>query len=334
MAKLRIGSIEMWEVSPQSGEAAPQGIKIGHRMTKEHTGRAPYSKKVRAYISENRTIYADETLEVAAHPLFFEFLDDVSNNILGYDSTVFTTRIETNVARFAIKPTDAMDSSGITLMTYEPYTVSQGSEGLQVGTFRSGVGLEQAVTTYLKVQIPKNDGKQVAYRAFRIYIEEIVDDVPSWRDIGSITIKHSSVVEDAGLVFNPSKSEIEDKKLKREGESLTVTVTSDKAYSIAGAPSFPNWLSVSKTTGDAGTQDVTFAASAQAVGSAERIAIIGFYSTENKQLLGSFYLTQEAGEPYAISWEQSKLTFAYDETRIIENTLHANAAWQLEPSDD
>lgn len=332
MAKLRIGSIEMWEVSPQSGEAAPQGIKIGHKMTKVHTGRAPYSKKVRAYISENRASYTDETLEVVAHPLFWAVIDG-SQTTVSYDTTTYTIQVETNVARFAIKDVGngRIETLGITLEAQPPYTITQGDNGLQIGTFYNGVGLEQSVKFYIKVQFPQNDGNEVLYRSFEMYTET-AEGSNTWNKVGSFAINHNSIVEDAGFVIDPHPSMFP--TLKKEGESLTVKITSDKAYGIDRVGGSTTWLSISASVGDVGEQNVTFAAQAQPVGSPERIAHIAFIATETGTQIGYCTITQEAGEPYAIAWEQSKLTFAYDETRIIENTLHANAAWQLEQSDD
>ena len=92
-----------------------------------------------------------------------------------------------------------------------------------------------------------------------------------------------------------------------------------------------NWLTLSRSTGTASTEELVITAAAQAVGASAREVSVKFKSAVTGSVIGTLSVKQAAGEDFSISWESSTMTFTNDDLNAIkQNVLTANESWYLE----
>ena len=204
-------------------------------------------------------------------------------------------------------------------MTNTGYTVS-GNEG----TFSNGFGEQAEGPISLKVQFATNSTTE------SVTIPVMVEfyDGSSWQTAGTHNIIQSS--SDADVTFNVTPSVLSD--FEGAGGSQTVSVTSNIAYSIEVQGDVEtNWLTLSRSTGSASTEELVITAAAQAVGASAREVSVKFKSAVTGSVIGTLSVKQAAGEDFSISWESSTMTFTNDDLNAIkQNVLTANESWYLE----
>lgn len=319
--------IGKWEIAPQSGVAG-ENQAITHKLISNHTGREKYTKVARAYISADDTKYSDETLEVEAKPEYLEITGNTTVDV-AYDTTSLIIPFTSNVYKFKIVPKVA---GSVTLASYDEYTASD-----NVGTFDISKGSLQGYTSNMKVTFPRNTEGGVITWVFEIWMWVKTTFVK----VTDFYIKQSSVHQYAGWSMVPDQFLIFDADPTAPGDTntgvaaygtQTVQITCNVAYTIEkDSLGNPTWLTLSTDKGSVGTTELTLTASKNPVGSAQRTITIRFIDTSTAQVLATREVTQKAGEPYAISWAKSTLTFACDSINSAQtNQLTANSDWQIE----
>lgn len=320
--------IGKWEIAPQNGMEG-ENMPITHKLLSVHTGREKYKKVVRAYMSKDETTYADETLEVEAKPEFFELLTN-STLTVSYDTTSVSIPFRSNVYKFKIEPD--IDSA-VALASNDGYTASD-----NVGTFDYSKGSLQEYEAYMKVTFPRNTEGGVITWVFDVWMWVKTTFVK----VTTVYVKQSSVHQYAGWSMVPEQFLIFDYDPTFQGDinmgvaafgTQTVQITSNVAYKIEKEASvgYLNWLTLSTTEGAVGTTELTLTASRNPVGSARRTITLQFIDISTAQILATREVTQKPGEPFAISWANSKLTYAWDAVNSTQtNHLTANEDWQIE----
>lgn len=309
MAGFKIGK---WEISPQSGGAGRTAI--GHKMTERHTGRNKYQKLVRANFVDSRANKdAIETLEAVGMTPYLSL--NTSQTEVTYSETQVVINGMSNASKFRVS------SSGkdITLTTNTGYTVS-GKEG----TFTNGFGEMSEGSVAIKVTFASNNTTS----SVTIPVKVEYYDGSSWKVAGTHNIVQSS--SDADVTFTISPSSLNE--FAKEGGKQTVTISSNIAYTIElQGDTETNWITLSRTTGSASTQTLDITAAAQVVGADARNLSIKFKNNITQSVIKTLAVSQAKGEDFAISWEQSILTFTNEDVNLIKNnTLTANAEWYIE----
>lgn len=309
MASLKIGK---FEVSPQTGDAG--STQIGHKLTERHTGRNKYQKLIRASISDPAAnASAIETLEIGGLAPYLTL--NTSQTEIAYNVTNVTINGVSNAAKFRVSST----GKAITLVTNTGYTVS-GNEG----TFTNGFGEQVEGSISIKVQFDANNTTS----AITIPVQVEYYDGSSWAVGGTHNIIQSSSDADVTFVITPSTLT----EYTKDGGSQTVSIQSNIAYSIElQGDTETSWVTLSRQSGTATTENLTITALAQVVGASARSLSIKFKSNVTSSIIGTLEVSQAKGEDFAISWENDTMTFTNDDVNTIKNnTLTANASWYLE----
>lgn len=304
--------IGKWEISPQSGVAGRH--EIGHKLVERHTGRKVYQKMVRAVISNPAAnSNAVETLTIEGLAPFLTL--NTSQTEIAYNVTSAVINGVSNAEKVRVS------SSGkeVILVTNTGYTVSSNE-----GTFSNGFGEQAEGPISLKVQFATNSTTE----SVTIPVMLEFYDGSSWQTAGTHNIIQSS--SDADVTFNVTPSVLSD--FEGAGGSQTVSVTSNIAYSIEVQGDVEtNWLTLSRSTGSASTEELVITAAAQAVGASAREVSVKFKSAVTGSVIGTLSVKQAAGEDFSISWESSTMTFTNDDLNTIkQNVLTANESWYLE----
>lgn len=309
MGNIKIGK---WEVSPQSGSTGT--TPIGHKMIERHTGRNKYQKLVRATFVNAAAQKEDiETLEIGGLSPYLTL--NTSQTEIAYNVTNVVLNGVSNASKFKV----ASSGKAITLVTNTGYTVS-GNEG----TFTNGFGEMAEGSIAIKIQFDANNTATLV----SIPITVSFWDGSQWIESGVHTVIQSS--SDADVSFTITPSTLPD--FSKEGATKEVSISSNVAYSIeVQGDTETSWLTLSRESGTATTQTLSITAAAQAVGSSAREVSIKFKSNVTGSVIGTLVIKQEAGEDYAITWEQSTLVFTNDDLNQIKtNNLTANADWYIE----
>ena len=309
MASLKIGK---WEVSPQSGGAGTH--TIGHKLTEKHTGRNKYQKLIRASITNpaaNKE--AIETLEIAGLAPFLTL--NTSQTEIAYNVTTVTINGVSNAAKFRVSST----GKTITLVSNSGYTVS-GNEG----TFTSGFGEMAEGAIAFKIAFDANN----TTAAVTIPVKVEYYDGSAWKVAGTHNVIQSSSDADVSFAVTPSTLS----QFAKTGGTQTVSITSNIAYAIElQGDTDTTWVTLSRQSGTASTQQLTITAAAQVVGAAARELSIKFKSSVTGSVIGTLAVSQAKGDDFAISWGSGTLTFTNDDINTIKNnTLTANSDWYLE----
>ena len=309
MANIKIGK---WEISPQSGGAGK--IPIGHKLTERHTGRKKYQKMVRATFSNpTANKEAIEILEMEGIAPFLTL--NTSQTEVSYNTTEVVLNGVSNAQKFRV----VSSGKAITLVTNNGYTVS-GNEG----TFTSGFGEQAEGTIAIKITFTSNTTTS------SVTIPIIIQywDGNKYVDGSTHTIIQSNPDAEVSFVINPATLS----QFSKSGGKQTVTITSNIAYSIQlQGDTDTTWVILSRTSGTANTQTLDITTSAQVVGSGERELSIKFKSNITNSVIGTLVVSQAKGDDFAISWEQSTMTFTNDDLNLIKtNNLTANADWYIE----
>ena len=309
MASLKIGK---WEVSPQSGGAGTH--TIGHKLTEKHTGRNKYQKLIRASITNpaaNKE--AIETLEIAGLAPFLTL--NTSQTEIAYNVTTVTINGVSNAAKFRVSST----GKTITLVSNSGYTVS-GNEG----TFTSGFGEMAEGSIAFKVAFEANNTTSSA----TIPVKVEYYDGSAWKVAGTHNVIQSSSDADVSFTVTPATLS----QFTKAGGSQTVSIASNIAYAIElQGDTDTTWVTLSRQSGTASTQQLTITTAAQVVGAAARELSIKFKSSVTGSVIGTLAVSQAKGDDFAISWGNGTLTFTNDDINTIKNnTLTANSDWYLE----
>lgn len=309
MGSIKIGK---FEISQQSGTAGK--TPIGHKLTEKHTGRNKYQKMVRASISApGSQSEAIETLEVQGMTPYLTL--NTSQTEVAYNITTATLNGKSNAEKFRV----SSSGKAITLVTNTGYTVSQ-----NVGTFSAGFGEQAEGTVAIKLQFAANNTS--SSETIPVLVEYW--DGSEWQSAGTHNIIQSS--SDADVSFTITPNTLED--FAKEGGTQTVSITSNVAYSIEVQGDVEtSWLTLSRQSGTATTEELNITAAAQAVGAEAREVSIKFKSNITGSVIGTLAAKQVAGEAYAISWESDTITFTNDDlNQIKNNNLTANSDWYIE----
>lgn len=309
MGSIKIGK---FEISQQSGTAGK--TPIGHKLTEKHTGRNKYQKMVRASISApGSRSEAIETLEVQGMTPYLTL--NTSQTEVAYNVTTSTLNGKSNAEKFRVTST----GKSITLVTNTGYTVSE-----NIGTFSSGFGEQAEGSVAIKLQFAANNTS--SSETIPVLVEYW--DGSAWQSAGTHNIIQSS--SDADVSFTITPNTLED--FAKEGGTQTVSITSNVAYSIEVQGDVEtSWLTLSRQSGTATTEELNITAAAQAVGAEAREVSIKFKSNITGSVIGTLAAKQVAGEAYAISWESDTLTFTNDDlNQIKNNNLTANSDWYIE----
>ena len=305
----RIGK---WDISPQSGSAGKTAI--GHKMYERHTGRNKYQKMVRAtFVDAKANKDAIEILEAVGMTPYLSL--NTSQTEIAYSVTQVVINGMSNAAKFRVT------SSGktITLNTNTGYTVS-GNEG----TFTNGFGEMAEGAVAIKVTFDANN----TTASVTIPIKVEYWDGSTWKVAGTHNVVQSSSDADVSFTISPATLS----QYTKDGGKQTVSISSNVAYSIElQGDTETNWVTLSRTSGTASTQTLDITVAAQAVGADPRNLSIKFKSNITGSVIKTLEVSQAKGEEFAISWEQSTLTFTNDDVGIIKNNnLTANADWYIE----
>lgn len=309
MANIKIGK---WEISPQSGGAGK--TPIGHKLVEKHTGRNKYQKLVRATFS-NPAANKDaiETLEIAGLAPYLTL--NTSQTEITYNTTSVVLNGMSNASKFRV----ISSGKAVTLATNTGYTVS-GNEG----TFTNGFGEMAEGTIAIKLTLTSNTSTSTE----TIPVTVQYWDGSAWTGTATHTILQSSSDADVSFTINPATLN----QFAKDGGKQTVTITSNVAYSIeVQGDTETNWVTLSRTSGTATTQTLDITTTAQAVGASAREVSIKFKSNVTNSVIGTLAVSQAKGDDFAISWEQSTMTFTNDDLNQIKtNNLTANADWYIE----
>lgn len=309
MGNIKIGK---WEISPQSGSAGK--TPIGHKLTERNTGRNKYQKLVRStFVNSAAQKDAIETLEVAGLTPYLTL--NTSTTEIAYNVTNVTINGMSNAAKFRVSST----GKSISLVANTGYTIS-GNEG----TFTNGFGETAEGTIAIKVSFEPNN----TTASVTIPIKVEYYNGSTWVVSGTHNVVQSSSDADVSFAITPSTLN----EFTKDGGKQTVSITSNVAYSIElQGDTETSWITLSRQSGTATTQTLDITAAAQVVGASVRELSIKFKSNITNSVIGTLEVRQAKGEDYAISWEQSVLTFTNDDLNQIKtNNLTANADWYIE----
>ena len=304
--------IGKWDISPQSGSAG--STSIGHKLTERHTGRQKYQKMVRASISNaEANAEAIEILEIAGIAPFLTL--NTSQTDVAYNVTTATINGTSNAEKFRV----SSSGKAITLVSNTGYTTSS-----NVGIFTSGFGEQASGAVAIKVQFASNNTQS----SVTIPVKVEYYNGSSWVVAGTYNIVQSSA--DAGVTFNVSPSSLS--TYPAEGSKQRVTIESSIAYAIELQGDVEiDWVTLSRTSGTAGTATLDISVSAQSVGAPQRQLTINFRNTVTNSVITTLGVVQSKGDDFAISWANDTLTFTNDDVNLIKtNTLTANADWYIE----
>lgn len=304
--------IGKWEIAPQTGGAGTH--TIGHKMVERHTGRKNYMKMVRATISNPSANKNDvETLEAVGIAPFLTL--NTSQTEVSYNVTSVVINGVSNAEKFRVSSA----GKAITLVTNTGYTVSSNT-----GTFSAGFGEQAEGSVAIKIQFAANNSNSVV----TIPVKVEYYDGGTWKTAGTHNVIQSTSDADVTFIITPATLS----QFSRTGGVQTVSIQSNIAYSIElQGDTDTTWVTLSRQSGTATTQELDITAAAQAVGAAERELSIKFKNNVTGSVIGTLEVTQAKGEDYAISWANSTLTFTNDDlNQIKNNTLTANADWYIE----
>lgn len=306
MATLKFGK---FEAAQQNG---PAGVQIiGVKYVEQHTGRNKHMKQLRANAGSANAI---ATYEIAGKPSFLALDTDVSE--IAYNIVQATINGISNAEKFRISTTEG---KSIMLKPNTGYTVSSNE-----GVFSEGFGVQNQSSVAILVEFAVNtSATTIEYPV----IVEIWDGM-EWKSAGTFTIKQSSSDADVNFTVTPGILEI----FNESGETKTVNIESNIGFNITKqGGSDTSWVTLDKSTGNAGNTEVNITAIAQTVGNSERNLSLVFKNQVSNSVIGTLTITQAAGSAYAVSWEHDTVTFENSELNTIKNNnLTANAEWYLE----
>jgi hypothetical protein len=313
MANIIIGK---FEVGPQSGGAGSNAIS--HRLLNANTGRGVYQKQIRASITNSgASANAIETLTLEAKAPFLDLDDDAADVSYAVIEAIFSA--ETNAEKFRISSTAT--SKNVTLKANTGYSVSA-----NVGIFTaSEFGIAAQENVSIKVGFTSNA------TAGDVTIPILVEywDGSSWQTGGTFTITQAT--QDSTVEFSVTPATLD--TFIRAGEMKSVSVICNVDYTIEKQGGVDtSWLTLSAAAGQAEIiLPLNLTAAAQAVGAAQRSLNVVFKSLLTNSTIGTLTVTQEAGEAYAIAWQDATLSFLNSEVNQIKtNTLTCNANYALE----
>lgn len=298
-----------FEVAQQSGTAGVQ--VIGVKYVEQHTGRGKYMKQLRANAG---TANAVATYEIEGKPSFLTLDTDMSE--IAYNVVQATINGVSNAEKFRVS---TEEGKIITLKANTGYTVNANE-----GVFSEGFGVQNQAAVAILVEFAVN--ATAATIEYPVTLE--IWNGSEWTAAGTFTIKQSS--SDADVNFTITPETLSD--FSKDGETKTVSIESNIGYNITkqgGADT--SWITLDRSTANAGATEINVTAAAQAVGSSERNLSLVFKNQVSNSVIGTLTVRQSAGDAYAVSWESETVKFSNSELNTIKNNnLTANAEWYLE----
>lgn len=298
-----------FEVAQQSGAAGVQ--IIGVKYVEQHTGRGKYMKQLRANAG---TANAVATYEIEGKPSFLTLDTDMSE--IAYNVVQATINGVSNAEKFRVS---TAEGKTITLKANTGYTVNANE-----GVFSEGFGVQNQAAVAILVEFAVN--ATAATIEYPVTVE--IWNGTEWTAAGTFTIKQSS--SDADVNFTITPETLSD--FSKDGETKKISIESNIGYNITkqgGADT--SWITLDRSTANAGTTEINVTAAAQAVGSSERNLSLVFKNQVSNSVIGTLTVRQSAGDAYAVSWENDTVTFDNSELNTIKNnSLTANAEWYLE----
>lgn len=306
MATLKLGK---FEVAQQSGQAGVQ--VIGVKYVEQHTGRSKYMKQLRANAG---TANAVATYEVSGKPSFLTLDTDMTE--IAYNIVQATINGISNAEKFRVS---TQEGKTVTLKANTGYTVNANE-----GVFADGFGTQNQGAVAILVEFAVNSAQ--ATISYPVSVETW--NGTQWVVAGTFTIKQSSSDADVNFSITPDVLPA----FSKVGETRKINVESNIGYNITKqGGSDTSWITLDKTTGNAGTTEINVTAAAQAVGSSERNLSVVFKNQVSNSVIGTLVITQSAGDIYSVSWESDTVAFENNELNAIKNNnLTANAGWYLE----
>lgn len=308
-----------FEVAIQNGTATgASGRAIAHKLIGTHTGRHPFEKIARAYIKNDNTKFADERLIVEGAPIMAESPTTVYN--LAYDSSGFDVAVNTNAAKLSVQ-IDAPDMN-IQLADSSEYTKASSMTSTKVTPTDTRFGIERTGTLNLSFATGQNNGSTALSGTIYIYT---LDDDDNSGDREPIVVQVSQASSDSGITITLSASIINHGNAE---QTSSITVTSTGNYKIVNTSS---WVTITpnNTSYPAGTQTLQIKTSAQAVAAPTRSYQLSFVNPISGSVLKTLEIKQAAGDAYSVSWAKESLTFKYNASVSQDNTLIANADWEI-----
>lgn len=323
MAELKVGK---FTISPQSGDAGTHTIV--HRLNSNHTGRKPYSKIIKASIKNNTNISAIETLTIDGAPLKMVF--DTTDKQVSYNTLNVVFSGVTNCYGLYIE--NAESNSSIVSIGNGDYSVTTVSTGVYKVVFPTSIGEFEEANVSIKFVIPQNNSTEQC--KYRLYITEMDDGDALEGDPMRLLITQDSSDASFSAYFDPEDIG----EFSKNGGTKTVNIFSNTSnYSVHEDAS---WVTISNSTpttsdGTNYTSTLSITVASQEVAAVSRSCTITIKSNLTQSVLATAIVSQEAGDPYSISWLNSSITFtstAYSDGVTENNTLTANSNWDITES--
>jgi len=310
MAAIQVGC---FEIAPQSG---PSGeTQISHKYARQHTGRNPHIKVVRATLTDpTANVEALETLTVAAKSPFFT-LDTNQANIV-YSKTEHTINGISNASQFRISTTGLKT---ITLKSNTGYTIVGNT-----GMFADGFGVNAQGSAAILIGFSVNNTSEAV--SIPVLIEYYTGT--EWVEAGIYTIEQGT--SDAEVSFSLTPESLS--SFLGAGETKQVSISSNIAYLITKqGSSEQEWVTVSFTQGNAGERALDITTAGQNVGAQSRNLDLVFSNQLTGTPIGALTITQLAGENFRVSFQAKDIAFTNEEVGAVKpNTLSCNAPFTIE----
>lgn len=311
-------------ISPQSGESGTHTIV--HRLNSNHTGRKPYSKTIKAVIKNNTNISAIETLTIDGAPLKMMF--DATDKQIAYNTLNVVFSGVTNCYGLYIE--NAENNSSIVSIGNGDYTVTTVSSGVYKVIFPTSIGEFEEANVSIKFVIPQNNSTEQCQ--YRLNVTKMDDGDALEGDSMRLLITQDSSDASFSAYFDPEDIG----EFSKSGGTKTVNIFSNtNNYSVYEDAS---WVTISNSTpttsdGTNYTSTLSITVSPQEVAAISRSCTITIKSNLTQSVLATAIVSQEAGEPYSISWSKSSINFtptAWSDGVTENNTLTANSDWNIE----
>lgn len=323
MAEIKAGKFTL---SPQSGTAGTH--QITHKLNTLHTGRNPYTRTIKASIKEDPNKYSIETLTISGAPLKITFTENEKH--IAYDDTSVVFTCTTNAYGLYIERSEDAQPNFIEgIDASEIFTSTKEGDAHRLLMIDSNTGSQSEATFSIKFKLLQNSSPSRKNYNLTIYMleedETIIED----------TVAHLLIVQDSSdnsiqAYFEPSDwSEI-----SKTGETFSIDIFSNStAYEVYEDVA---WIDISQSSpiGYEGKYNakLSITVSPQKVASLKREGTIYIKSTITGSILDSFIISQEAGDPYNISWSTNSISFGptdFSKGTTKTNTLTANSNWDI-----
>lgn len=323
MAELKAGKFTL---SPQSGAAGTH--QITHKLNTLHTGRNPYTRTIKASIKEDPNKYSIETLTISGAPLKITFTENEKH--IAYDDTSVVFTCTTNAYALYIEHSEDAQPNFIEgIDASEVFTSNKEGNAYRLHMIDSNTGSQSEATFSIKFKLLQNTSTSSKNYNLKVYMleedETFIEDT-----VANLRIIQDSSDNSIQAYFDPSDwSEV-----SKNGETFLIDIFSNStAYEVYEDVA---WIDISPSSptgdGDSYNAKLSITVSPQKVASLKREGTIYIKSTITGSILDSFIVSQEAGDPYNISWSTNSISFEptdFSKGTTKTNTLTANSNWDI-----